>query len=55
MTDAENQLIYSSDYPHRDSDLPLLSEEAKRKISGGNALELFDIDDTNTVLLKTES
>lgn len=52
MMDAENQLMYSSDYPHWDfdlpskiDDLPFLSEETKRKILGGNALELFGIDD----------
>lgn len=55
MTDAENQLMYSSDYPHWDSDLPFLSEETKRTISGGNALELFDTDDVKTVVSKTES
>lgn len=48
MINAETQLMYSSDYPHWDFDLPsriydlpFLSEEAKRKILGGNAMRLF--------------
>ena len=51
MFDAENQLLYASDYPHQDFDtpsviydLPFLSERAKRKILGENALKLFGID-----------
>lgn len=55
MMDAENRLMYASDYPHWDFDLPskiydlpFLSEEAKRKILGGNALKLFGIDDAKT-------
>jgi predicted TIM-barrel fold metal-dependent hydrolase len=50
MFDAENQLLYASDYPHQDFelpsaiyDLPFLSETAKRKILGENALKLFGI------------
>jgi len=50
--DAENQLLYASDYPHQDFDLPsrihdmsFLSEKAKRKILGENALKVFGIDD----------
>jgi uncharacterized protein len=57
MMDAKNQLMYASDYPHWDFDLPskiydlpFLSEEDKRKILGGNALKLFDIDDTEAVV-----
>lgn len=52
MMDAPNQLMYSSDYPHWDFDLPskiydlpFLSQEEKRSILGGNALRLFGIDD----------
>jgi len=52
MIDAENQLLFASDYPHQDFDLPskiydmpFLSEKAKRKILGENALHVFDIDD----------
>ncbi len=55
MFDAENQLLYASDYPHQDFDtpatiydLPFLSQTAKRKILGENALKLFNI--TNPVL-----
>ena len=50
LMNGENQLLYSSDYPHQDFDLPamiwdlpFLSEEAKRKILGGNAMRLFDL------------
>lgn len=52
LFDAENQLLYASDYPHQDFDspstiydLPFLSERAKRKILGENALNLFGIKD----------
>lgn len=51
MFDAENQLLYASDYPHQDFDspssiydLPFLTERSKRKILGENALKLFGID-----------
>lgn len=57
--DAENQLMYASDYPHQDFDtpatiydLPFLSEQAKRKILGENALKLFNIQ--NPVLYAKE-
>jgi predicted TIM-barrel fold metal-dependent hydrolase len=50
IIDAENTLVYSSDYPHWDwdlpsaiYDLPFLSEEAKRKILGGNACKILNI------------
>jgi uncharacterized protein len=50
---AETQLLYSSDYPHWDMDLPstiydlpFLSEEAKRNILGGNAIRLFNLEPT---------
>jgi predicted TIM-barrel fold metal-dependent hydrolase len=46
--DAENHLMYASDYPHWDFDtpsaiydLPFLSREAKEKILGQNAKKLF--------------
>ncbi|WP_164684659.1 amidohydrolase family protein [Brevibacillus reuszeri] len=52
MFDAENQLLYASDYPHQDFDapasiydLPFLNEKAKRKILGENALKLFGINE----------
>jgi hypothetical protein len=50
MIDAENSLLYASDYPHWDFDvpakiydLPFLGEEAKRKILGENAARLFNL------------
>lgn len=51
MMNAETQLLYSSDYPHWDMDLPstiydlpFLDERARRNILGGNALRLFGIE-----------
>jgi predicted TIM-barrel fold metal-dependent hydrolase len=51
MINAETQLLFSSDYPHWDFnlpstiwDLPFLSETAKRRILGQNAWELFKLD-----------
>jgi hypothetical protein len=50
MINAETQLMYSSDYPHWDfdlpstiSDLPFLTEKAKHNILGGNAARLFKL------------
>jgi predicted TIM-barrel fold metal-dependent hydrolase len=50
MINAENQLLYSSDYPHWDFDLPstiydlpFLGEQAKRNILGGNSMKLFNL------------
>ena len=50
MMNAETQLVYSSDYPHWDFDLPsviydlkFVSEQGKRNILGGNAMRLFNI------------
>ncbi|MBN9060805.1 MAG: amidohydrolase [Rhizobiales bacterium 65-9] len=50
MMNAESQLLYSSDYPHWDMDLPstiydlpFLSEDGKRSILGGNAERLFKL------------
>jgi predicted TIM-barrel fold metal-dependent hydrolase len=47
---AETQLLYSSDWPHWDwdapstiTDLPFLSEQAKRNILGLNAARLFNL------------
>ena len=47
---AETQLLFSSDYPHWDFDLPstiydlpFLKEKAKRDILGGNAVKLFNL------------
>jgi predicted TIM-barrel fold metal-dependent hydrolase len=51
MIKAETQLVWSSDYPHWDFDLPsaiydlpFLNEKAKRNILGGNAARLFGLD-----------
>jgi len=51
MINAETQLLYASDYPHWDMDLPsviydlpFLSEQAKRNILGENAIRVFDLD-----------
>ena len=51
MINAKTQLLYASDYPHWDMDLPsticdlpFLSEETKRNILGGNAQELFGLE-----------
>jgi predicted TIM-barrel fold metal-dependent hydrolase len=50
MIKAETQLMYSSDYPHWDFDLPsaiydlpFLSERAKHNILGGTAARLFGL------------
>jgi hypothetical protein len=51
MMNAETQLMFASDYPHWDFnlpstiyDLPFLSEQAKRQILGENARRVFDLD-----------
>jgi hypothetical protein len=51
MINAETQLMYASDYPHWDMDLPstiydlpFLSEQAKRNILGLNAKRVFNLD-----------
>jgi uncharacterized protein len=48
---ADTQLLYSSDYPHWDMDLPstiydlpFLTEQQKRNILGGNAMRLFNLE-----------
>ncbi len=53
MIKAETQLLYSSDYPHWDMDLPsviydlpFLDEQAKRNILGGNAARVFNLTPT---------
>jgi len=50
MIKADTQLLYSSDYPHWDFDLPstiydlpFLDEQAKRNILGGNAMKVFNL------------
>jgi predicted TIM-barrel fold metal-dependent hydrolase len=54
MINAETQLLYSSDYPHWDFDLPstiwdlpFLSEKAKHNIVGGTAARLFKLPPRN--------
>jgi len=51
MINAETQLLFSSDWPHYDfdlpsiiHDLPFLSEQAKRNILGLNAARIFHLD-----------
>jgi len=53
MINAKTQLLYSSDYPHWDMDLPstiydlpFLDEQAKRDILGGNAQRLYNLETT---------
>jgi predicted TIM-barrel fold metal-dependent hydrolase len=48
--DAENTLLYSSDWPHWDFDvpgrimsIPFLTEKAKRNILGENARGVFNL------------
>ena len=50
---AETQLMFASDWPHFDldlpqeiCDLPFLSEQAKHNILGLNAARLFNLDPT---------
>jgi predicted TIM-barrel fold metal-dependent hydrolase len=54
MINAQTQLLYSSDYPHWDFDLPaviydlpFVSEKAKHNILGGNAARLFKLPPRN--------
>src|SRR5579862_9326557 len=54
MMDAENRLLYASDYPHWDFDLPstvfdlpFLSEQGKHNILGGTAARLFKLQPRN--------
>lgn len=54
MMNAETQLLYASDYPHWDFDLPstiwdlpFLSEKAKHNILGGTAHKLFNLPPRN--------
>ena len=53
MINAETQLLFASDWPHYDFDLPqeivdlpFLSEQAKRNIMGLNAARIFGLDTT---------
>jgi predicted TIM-barrel fold metal-dependent hydrolase len=56
MINAETQLLFASDYPHWDFDLPstiydlpFLSEKAKHNILGGNAARLFKLKPRNKI------
>ena len=56
MIKADTQLVWSSDYPHWDFDLPsviydlpFLNETAKRNILGGTAAKLFGLDPNKVV------
>jgi len=51
LINADTQLLWASDYPHWDMDLPcviydrpFLNETQKQRILGGNAIELFGLD-----------
>ena len=53
MINAKTQLLYSSDYPHWDFDLPstildlpFIDDEAKKNILGENARRVFNIEET---------
>ena len=53
MIKADTQLLYASDWPHFDfdlprmiTDLPYLTEQAKRNILGLNAARIFGLDTT---------
>ncbi len=55
---AETQVLYASDFPHWDFDLPsslydlpFLSEDAKRRMLGGNAIGLFGLPAATTKAL----
>ncbi|MPZ68565.1 MAG: amidohydrolase family protein [Actinobacteria bacterium] len=55
--DARNRLVFSSDYPHWDFDLPgviydlpFLDEDSKRRILGRNAMELFNLPEPKELL-----
>jgi uncharacterized protein len=54
MINAETQLMYASDYPHWDFDLPstvwdlpFLSEKGKHSVLGGTAARLFKLPPRN--------
>ena len=54
MMNAETQLMYASDYPHWDFDLPstiydlpFLTDKARHNILGGTAARLFGLQPRN--------
>lgn len=59
MMNAETQLLYASDYPHWDFDLPstiwdlpFLTDRARHNILGGNAARLFGLKPRNAAQAK---
>ena len=53
MIKADTQLLFASDWPHFDfdlpseiTDLPFLSEQSKKNILGLNAARIFNLDPT---------
>lgn len=59
MMNAETQLLYASDYPHWDFDLPstiwdlpFLSDKARHNILGGNAARIFGLEPRNAAQKK---
>ena len=53
MIKADTQLLFASDWPHFDfdvpseiPDLPFISEQTKRNILGLNATRIFNLDPT---------
>jgi predicted TIM-barrel fold metal-dependent hydrolase len=59
MINAETQLLYSSDYPHWDFDLPstiydlpFLTDNARSNILGGNAARVFNLEVPKTKLAR---
>lgn len=62
MINAPTQLLYASDYPHWDMDLPstiwdlpFLTTEAKKNILGGTAQKIFNIDISHRFPAKSRS
>jgi uncharacterized protein len=59
MIDAENHLMYASDYPHWDFDLPsviydlpFLSDQARKNILGETAKNVFNLQDVHGKLAR---
>jgi predicted TIM-barrel fold metal-dependent hydrolase len=57
MINADTQLLYSSDYPHWDFDLPstiydlpFLSDQSRKNILGENAARVFNLEIPKTKL-----
>jgi predicted TIM-barrel fold metal-dependent hydrolase len=61
MINADTQMLFSSDYPHWDFDvpsrifdLPFLEEESRRNILGLNACRYLGLDPASLPLTKTK-